>query len=630
MRRFAAVLLSVCFAIVLAPSAHAGEFTVFGPQNFVRDKGKPLPESHVFTIPDAPTEYSLRIFNGGAQNEFERVSSAGVWLNGVEVVGPNQFNQRVSEIEVPVTPSKENRLVVELRSATGSAFTLEVVGVDNAPPLVSDLIPSNGDTLPDPEVNLTGLVSDPLSGVATVTCHTNNTTEEALVNREEPDDGSFIFACSLPLVVGPNAVTVQATDNAGNTASSFLTIHHVLPPNVTIDSPSDLQFFFKSPDTVTGKVDDLGAKVSVDGTAASVANGVFTAPVNLASGFHTITAVAQNVAGSNSDSVRVFVVIGSAPTVAITSPKAGFVLGGVETQNIIIPVNVIVEGWVRDNRLLPSGQPAVTVSFNNSPKTATVSQGPSGACLSSNRCWKYSAKTSFSPPNGTNLSIKVEAQTGGGTASRQVSGIVDFCVECVGSGCVTKGACGASLFQRPGCRQSRRCITKADGCSAPLLFKDPDNPVGGRLGLSSTEFGIDEDGLVAGAPTVFGQPRPLQLPCNRHDECYHQRCPQQQTRLGVFEDKQDCNGRFYEDLKAVCKRAYPESVCPVDRIGLLNCPAWRAEKFSCYNWARRYLNAVAADTFRYLLLSTYDGTWPYDNKNGVKLLTPCEGCPPIE
>ena len=116
----------------------------------------------------------------------------------------------------------------------------------------------------------------------------------------------------------------------------------------------------------------------------------------------------------------------------------------------------------------------------------------------------------------------------------------------------------------------------------------------------------------------------IQLPCNRHDECYHQWCPQVQTPEGVVVEKRSCNDRFYEDMKAVCRKAYPETTCPVDRIGVLNCPQWRAEKSSCYSWAFIYYRGVEIDTTNFQRSPSFEG-WPYGG-----YLTPCEGCPVIQ
>jgi hypothetical protein len=504
--------------------------------------------------------------------------------------------------------------------AGNSASVSVTLNVDKTPAVLSDFLPSDGDQLPDPEVNLTGTVADALSGVQAVSCQTGSTIVDAVVN----DAGSIpVFACSLPLVFGPNLINVQATDIAGNVASSVLTIHRVRPPEINIQSPGDLDLVILSPVTVTGTVDDPDASVTVNGIPASVAKRQFTASVGLPPGFHTITAVAQNAAGSDSDEVRVLVIIGTAPTVAIDTPSNNFVLGRRDDGSLTVTVN----GWVRDNRLIPQGQPEVTVRFNNSPVVAAVTQGTSISCLAPLRCWRYTAAMQFPPPNGVMLSIEVEAETDGGSASRQISGIVDFCVRCTGANC---GTLGASLFQ--GHQQSRRCIVNSDGCSGPLGDEFSNNPTNGMFATpgTSTAFGQEEDeNTPAGAETVFGQRRPIQLPCNRHDECYHQRCPQERTRSGVVADKQPCDQRFFNEMKAVCQRAFPETVCPVGRIGIFNCERWRNEKSSCYAWARRYYIGVGSNTLRYFLLGAYN-SWPYVVEEESPRHVQCEGCPPVE
>ena len=502
--------------------------------------------------------------------------------------------------------------------AGNTASVTVTLNLDKTAPILSEYLPSDGDTLPDPEVNLVGKISETLSGIATVTCDTNNTSVEAVINEGIVDDED-VFGCSLPILPGPNVITVEGTDNAGNVTSSVLTIYHTLPPIVAIDTPDDGDIFTTSPIMVTGTIDDASASVSVNDTPALVANGIFTASVPLQNGYNTITAVAKNVAGSGSASVSVLSIVGASPTVYIRSPQKGFVLGKEQGKG---DLPVTVEGWVRDNRLQGIGQaPVVTVWFDNIPIAATVIQQTSFACASQNRCWTYSATKNFPSPNGVRLSIEVEAETGNLTASSTLSGIIDFCYLNQGDEDNTSPACAACLYQ-PERRQSRRCIVRSDGCSNPVFEDRKDDPTRGELGLTSTEFGKRDD-----AVTVFGQQRAIQLPCNRHDECYHQWCPlppRKQTRVGVVDEKSACNVRFYEDMVDVCREAYPETTCPVDRIGIFNCPQWRFEKQSCYNWALIYFDAVNVDTLRYLSLS------PYKNEPYKKRLTACEGCPAIQ
>ena len=285
-----------------------------------------------------------------------------------------------------------------------------------------------------------------------MTCAANGTSEEAVINKGNIGD-DYAFACSLPLNPGPNVVTVEGTDTGGNVTSSFLTIYHALPPEVTINSPSDGDLLIdSSPITVTGTIDDASATVTVNDVPASVANGFFTALVPLENGVNTITAVAQNVAGSGSTSVSVLAIVGLIPTVTIVSPGNEFVLGKETQVGDTVALPVAVKGWVRDNRIPVTGTPVVTAWFNNMPIDANVTQETSGLCKSQNRCWTYSASMDFTPPDGVNLSIEVEAQTGNLSATSGRSGIVDFCYE-NNMRTAPDPACAACLFQRPGHQQ---------------------------------------------------------------------------------------------------------------------------------------------------------------------------------
>ncbi len=536
----------------------------------------------------------------------------------------------------PVVVNKEGENQVVTGTAVdwaGNTASVSVtVNLDKTPPVLSGYQPSDGERLPDPEVNLVGKVGDTLSGIMSVTCDANGASQEASIVTDIVLD-ERVFSCSLPLNQGPNVVTVRGTDVGGNATWAVLTIHHALPPKVAIDSPPLDPHLSIGPSSilVAGTIDDASATVTVNDVPASVAGGRFSALVPLKTGVNTITAVAQNVAGSGSASVNVLaVVVGDLnPTVLIVSPGTGFVLGGEVSKG---PVPVTVEGWVRDNRFLPAsvrGTPDVTVLINNEPIVATVTQGPSGLCLSRTRCWRYSATKEFAPPAGVNVSIAVSAQTGDLTTTGTRSGIVDFCYENNG-GNITDETKAASRFQDEGTllrgepRQSRRCIQNADGCSAPLGAIKED-PTQGKVGRAPTAFGVAEDANTPeGAFTVYGQRRPIQLPCNRHDECYHQWCPREATPVGVVGEKYRCDFRFYDDMKEVCRRAYPEPDCPQDRIGVSKCVQWWIEKKVCNAWALIYYDAVFYDTPRYLLKGPY-ANWPYGG-----YLTPCENCPPVQ
>jgi hypothetical protein len=109
-------------------------FAVFGPEDFIRGTGKPVAQTRTFSVFNPQCAATLRIDNGGLHGQYARVSSAVITLNGVQVVGPSDFNQNVAVIEKPVTLASDNELVVELRSKPGSGITLQIP-CKNAPPV---------------------------------------------------------------------------------------------------------------------------------------------------------------------------------------------------------------------------------------------------------------------------------------------------------------------------------------------------------------------------------------------------------------------------------------------------------------------------------------------------------------
>src|SRR5215472_216896 len=86
------IVLLVFLTVAIVPAA-AGTFTPFGPQSYVRGTGAPVTVTNSFTVLNPTTQYTLQAFNGGLQNDqTELVSSTVVTINGVEVIGPNNFN----------------------------------------------------------------------------------------------------------------------------------------------------------------------------------------------------------------------------------------------------------------------------------------------------------------------------------------------------------------------------------------------------------------------------------------------------------------------------------------------------------------------------------------------------------
>lgn len=109
--------------------------------------------------------------------------------------------------------------------AGNSASASVVVNLDKTSPVVAITSPSDGAQVTDTALTVTGTATDVLSGVATVDC---NGTPAAL------DNGTA--TCSLGLTLGSNPIELHATDAAGNTGSSNITVAYVQPNQPPIAS----------------------------------------------------------------------------------------------------------------------------------------------------------------------------------------------------------------------------------------------------------------------------------------------------------------------------------------------------------------------------------------------------------
>src|SRR5437867_7595796 len=186
----AAVLLLLVPAVSLA-----GTFTVFG-ETYQRGTGAPVTVTRSFSALNLSTTYTLRIDNGGLPSgQFCRVSSAVVGLNGVEVVGPSDFNRReregekerededrsVAVIERRVSLAKTNVLTVELRGGQGCGLTLRIIGVDNDLPLITAAAspPANAAGWNNTDVRVNFTCADAISAIARCPDPVTVTTEGA-------------------------------------------------------------------------------------------------------------------------------------------------------------------------------------------------------------------------------------------------------------------------------------------------------------------------------------------------------------------------------------------------------------------------------------------------------------------
>jgi len=228
---FVAVLVVLLFPSV----SRAGTWLPFGPKTYTRGTGAPVTVTDTFTLLNPATTYTLKVFNGGLQNDptdLELVANSIVSLNGVQIVGPANFNQSVMELDVPITPGISNTLSVQVRGKPGGVLAIEIVGVDNDPPTITASV--------SPSPNAAGWNNSPVT--VTFTCS---------------DKTSGVASCPAPVAVsteGANQIiSGTATDLAGNTATASVTINlDMTPPTITgtINPPPDSGGYNSGPVTV--------------------------------------------------------------------------------------------------------------------------------------------------------------------------------------------------------------------------------------------------------------------------------------------------------------------------------------------------------------------------------------------
>ena len=194
-------LASLAVLTTLVPSAaSAATWTAFGPEVVVRGTGAPTQVTRMFSVLNPNATYVLEIQRSPARPSPQ--SGLAITLNGARVVMlPESSSLPIYTSPVRLIPA--NQLVIELRGAPGDRVTIKIIGVDVDAPTISGVV------TPTPPAS--GWLKT--SATVTFTC---------------ADATSGIASCTSPVTVNTEGatqiVTGTATDNAGNQASTSVTV----------------------------------------------------------------------------------------------------------------------------------------------------------------------------------------------------------------------------------------------------------------------------------------------------------------------------------------------------------------------------------------------------------------------
>jgi hypothetical protein len=224
-----------------------------------------------------------------------------------------------------------------------SASMSQTVMVDpQAPALVLSTL-ANGASTDNAALNVSGSVTDALSGLDTLTINGATVIFDTT-------DGSFSHV--LQLSTGLNTVTSVATDKAGNQVidTRTITLAKTLPL-LTITAPADNSKISNTVIDITGTVSGTAAPEVKDNNGSSQTvfmNGAdFRATVNLAAGINTISIVTTDSTPANA-AKRTITSDTSKPSLAVTDPSqdlltknSGYLLKGT-VSNALSAVTVTV------------------------------------------------------------------------------------------------------------------------------------------------------------------------------------------------------------------------------------------------------------------------------------------------
>jgi hypothetical protein len=287
----------------------ATEITVFGPKQYDRTTKGPDLYEHTFSA--VPGEGRV-IVNNGTQADGNRidkaVSSAVIVLNGEQIFGPSDFNQKVHLLVAPVNLSYNNSLSVELAGSPGSYLTIRVV--------------QEGVQLPNVTISASPMTI--MYGESSTLTWNSTNADSCII---EPDIG--VVDTSGSITVSPATTTTYTITalNPGGSATASATITVIYPqPTVSISAnPETIQIGGSS--TITWSSTNAVSCTIEPGIGTVDKNGsIIVSPT--ATTTYTITATGPG--GITTDNVTVIVTYPT-PIVTISADPETINIGNSST-----------------------------------------------------------------------------------------------------------------------------------------------------------------------------------------------------------------------------------------------------------------------------------------------------------
>lgn len=304
-----------------------------------------------------------------------------------------------------------NVITVRATDGAGNQTTQSITVIrqnppDTTPPTISIISPTNNFTTFENQIAVSGTAADtgtPATGVASVTINGSAANYNSATGK---------WAANVSLNPGINTITATATDNATppNQSQTQIQVTRLTTevPALMITSPANGTFSSANSITVAGTISsnnpNMALTVTVNGQAASITGGQFSQNITLNEGINTITVIARDALGQESQSSVTITRDNTPPTVSLNVPanvqpggsyqiqaEAADAYGVAEVEFLVDGVSLTRTSVApyQFNYLVPADLPpnqtisvsAVARDFSGSSAVATtqtVTTGPSG------------------------------------------------------------------------------------------------------------------------------------------------------------------------------------------------------------------------------------------------------------
>jgi RHS repeat-associated protein len=330
-RRSWVAVMMLCLAFVLVNQEIVQAQTVlFGPKTYTRTAGPPNQFTDTFAKPAGTTApYTLHVVNGNA-NGTNRISSATVKLNGLQIAGPSDFGQNVAVIDRTVTLQPNNTLEIRLTSAPGSFIKVSVLDT-NTGTQPTALTPNPLNLTSGAAGTLTATLAPTPTAAGTLAMNSANPAVATV-----PASVSFAAGqTSVPVTVtavASGSTTVTATLNGASAASQVT----VTPPPPTITSFTPTSGTVGTTVTLTGTNYINVQTVTFNGvTAIFTINNATTLTAVVPSGATTGKIPVSDSAGT-AQSATNFTVLPSPTVVSLLPATLTLTQGGNGTLTVTI------------------------------------------------------------------------------------------------------------------------------------------------------------------------------------------------------------------------------------------------------------------------------------------------------